>query len=535
MTARGIDGGRARPERGRLSCFTPVWGILADLEVANTGGRITFLRMISIRSAVCVGLLLAASAPAAPATPAAPEALAIRSSVVKIESTAVEPDYRIPWNPGRVGGGSGTGFIISGNRVMTNAHVVRNSRFLSLSKDGAPQSYRARVQHIAHDADLAVLEVEDPAFFEGVAPLEFGGVPELESTVSVYGFPIGGGRLSVTRGVVSRVDFQTYSHSGADAHLAIQIDAAINPGNSGGPVMQDGKVVGVAFQGYRGDVAQNTGYMIPTPVIHRFLSDIEDGKYDRYMDLAANYFPLQNPAMREALGLDSDSVGVMVGDVFGGGSAEGYLEPGDVLLTIDGLPIDSAGSVELEGEIVPLAEVVERKQKGDQVDLEILRDQEPMQISIPLDQPWPFQLSANRYDVKPRYAIFGGLVFQPVDQNFMRSHSPGNLRLRHLFNFYVTEHVYKDHPELITLSEVLADPANAYAQKFKYEVVDKINDVDIKTLEDVTTAFEKPVDYHVIEFLGQGRPVVLDAQELKEAEPRIRQRYQVAQPVNLEE
>ena len=45
----------------------------------------------------------------------------------------------------------------------------------------------------------------------------------------------------------------------------MQIDAAINPGNSGGPVLQEGKVVGVAFQGYSGDVAQNVGYMIPTP------------------------------------------------------------------------------------------------------------------------------------------------------------------------------------------------------------------------------------------------------------------------------
>ena len=53
------------------------------------------------------------------------------------------------------------------------------------------------------------------------------------------------------------------------------------PGNSGGPVMQNAKVVGVAFQGYSGDVAQGVAYMIPTPVIQRFLKDIEDGHYDQ--------------------------------------------------------------------------------------------------------------------------------------------------------------------------------------------------------------------------------------------------------------
>ena len=81
--------------------------------------------------------------------------------------------------------------------------------------------------------------------------------------------------MSVTTGIVSRVDFQLYTHSSIDQHLAIQISAQINPGNSGGPVMQNGKVVGVAFQGYSGDVAQGVAYMIPTPVINRFLRTSE--------------------------------------------------------------------------------------------------------------------------------------------------------------------------------------------------------------------------------------------------------------------
>ena len=83
--------------------------------------------------------------------------------------------------------------------------------------------------------------------------------------------------MSVTTGIVSRIDFQLYTHSSVDQHLAIQISAQINPGNSGGPVMQDGKVVGVAFQGYSGDVAQGVAYMIPTPVMNRVLEDISNG------------------------------------------------------------------------------------------------------------------------------------------------------------------------------------------------------------------------------------------------------------------
>jgi hypothetical protein len=71
-----------------------------------------------------------------------------------------------------------------------------------------------------------------------MTPLRFGGIPQLESTVSAYGYPLGGERMSVTAGIVSRVDFQLYTHSGVDSHLTVQISAQINPGNSGGPVMR---------------------------------------------------------------------------------------------------------------------------------------------------------------------------------------------------------------------------------------------------------------------------------------------------------
>ncbi|MCX7869391.1 MAG: serine protease, partial [Terrimicrobiaceae bacterium] len=166
---------------------------------------------------IAAWVLLAAvvSAPGAPDT--------VASSLVRIVATSQEPDYIQPWSGGRVGGGSGSGFIISGNRILTNAHVISNARYLAVSREGDPRVYPARVLHEGHDCDLALLTVDDARFFKGSRPLEFGGIPAIESTVSVYGYPIGGDRLSVTRGVVSRIDFQPYAHTGVDAHLTVQI------------------------------------------------------------------------------------------------------------------------------------------------------------------------------------------------------------------------------------------------------------------------------------------------------------------------
>ncbi len=453
--------------------------------------------------------------------------------MVRISTTAQQPDYLVPWNPGNVGGGVGAGFVISGKRIMTNAHVVSNATFITVVKEGDPTPWEARVLHVAHDCDLAILGVYDEKFFEGTKPLEFGGIPELESTVSAYGYPIGGDRLSVTTGVVSRIDFQPYSHSEVDSHLAIQIDAAINPGNSGGPVMQNGKVVGVAFQGFSGAVAQNVGYMIPTPVVRRFLQDVEDGSYDRYMDLGATYFPILNPAKRKALGIEEPDRGVIIGSVFDGGPAQEKLQPGDVILSVDGYKVYADGKIDLDGERTEMAEIFERKFKGDKVKLELLRDGAKQDLTIDLDRPWPFDMQARAYDKRPRFVLVGGLLFQPLNRDFLDAQKDVDTRLRYFFDFYVSDHLYRERPEVIVLSEILKDPVNTYAAPFKGGIVDKINGQRIKSLDDVAAAFEQPGEFHVIEILGEGRPIVLERSALAEAGERIRQRYRVTTEQNL--
>src|SRR5256885_9244913 len=162
-----------------------------------------------------------------------------------------------------LGRGVGAGFVIEGNRIMTNAHVVSNSRYLTVERDGDPNKYQAKVLFVAHDCDLALITVDSPNFYKNMVPLKFGGIPELESTVSAYGYPIGGERMSVTTGIVSRIDFQLYTHSSIDQHLAIQISAQINPGNSGGPVMENDQAIGVALPRYHGRFSQADAYMIP--------------------------------------------------------------------------------------------------------------------------------------------------------------------------------------------------------------------------------------------------------------------------------
>jgi len=460
-------------------------------------------------------------------------------AIVRVEVSALVPDYRTPWNAGSPAGGSGSGFFIGDKRFLTNAHVVSNATRVLVRRLNDPSPHFARVVHVAHDCDLAMVELVDGKAFEDVEALELGGIPGLDSEVLAVGYPIGGERLSVTRGVVSRIDFQSYSHSAVDQHLAIQIDAAINPGNSGGPVLQDGKVVGVAFQGFTGAVAQNVGYMIPTPVVERFLKDVEDGSYDRYVDLAISEFPIQNPAQRRALGLEDDGVGVYVARVNAAGSAAGVIEEGDVLLSIDGNPVLNNGLIRLDGELVNLNEVVERMFADDEVKVELWRGGELVERVVTLKPFEPYLINANQYDVRPQYTVVAGLLFQPLDRNLVAAHGLSSPTVRHWFDNFVGDDLYLERRQPVILTTILPDEINSGIQGFDKSLVDSINGV---LVTDLATAHRALWDeggdtdgFLVVRLVDQERPLVIERARLGAAQERIKRLYGIGEESYLGE
>jgi len=469
----------------------------------------------------------------APLLAAQPLPSDVYHSVLRVEVATQVPDYETPWNAGRFSSCIGTAFIIGKNRILTNAHVVSNARRVLITVHGSSVKYPAKVDFIAHDCDLALLSVENFKDFEAFPAFELGEVPSLESQVRVIGYPIGGERISVTRGVVSRIDFQPYSHSRADSHLAVQIDAAINPGNSGGPVVQDGKVVGVAFQGLR--QADNTGYMIPTPVIQRFLKDIEDGHYDQYVDLGITEFALHNPAMRQALGLVDNGQGVLVTHVAPTSSSDGFLKPGDVLTSLDGLPVDSAGMVTIAGENMNLNEVVERKFAGDKVDVRFSRKGAPNKVDIPLKPlPWS-RMYAVQYEQKPRYMVFAGLVFQPLDTNLFASAKFDDVTLRRLYTDYVPKGLFQKHKDVVVLTRVESDPVTSLLGDFTGFAVNKINGVEVTDLQQAYDLLHPQVipEFYQIELFDANRPLIIPSAKVQQANQRVAKNYGIARLENL--
>ena len=152
---------------------------------------------------------------------------------------------------------------------------------------------------------ITILTVENDKFWRNLQPLTFDyKTPKLQDIVVVVGYPIGGDNICVTKGVVSRVGFVSYSHA-LENLFSLQIDAAINPGNSGGPTIMNNKVVGVAFETHLN--SQNIGYCIPIRVVMHFLNDIEQhGKYTNFPKLGFRWQKIENPSLKKYLKMVPD-------------------------------------------------------------------------------------------------------------------------------------------------------------------------------------------------------------------------------------
>ncbi len=453
----------------------------------------------------------------------------LKKSIVKIYGTYQRDNFLYPWQAGRPSQGSGSGFIIKGRKILTNAHVVSNARFLEVQREGNAKRYPAEILFVAHDCDLALITVRDDEFFKGLGDadlLQIADVlPDLNEEVIAMGYPMGGDRISITKGVVSRIDYGIYSHSGLDSHLILQIDAAINPGNSGGPVLYKNKVIGVAFQGIPG--SQNIGYAIPIQVIKHFLADIADGSYDGYPELGIEFRQLVNPALQKQLGLPDPQYGIAVSYVDPFGCAAGYMLPGDILLNIDDSPIYNDGTIEIDGQQLLFFEIFERKLYGETVKFKLIRNGSVQEVKIVLqnkNDPFTFRYI---YDKKPDYYTIGGLVFSPLSRELIAAlgYSAG-AQLYYLMNYVKVDDLYKDRQEFVVLIARLPHPINTYCDPFMLHVLDSINGVKIASLADIKEALQRSNGkFHIFKFLNKDDELVMDASELDSANSAIQTTY----------
>lgn len=451
----------------------------------------------------------------------------VRSAIVKVYTTYQRSNLVRPWEMLTQQSLTGSGAIISGNRILTNAHVVSDQTFVQVQRADLPDKHVARLVAVSHEFDLALLTAE-ASFFEGTQPLAIGSLPAVGDPVVALGFPTGGTRIAVTKGVVSRIDRDSYSHS-QHANLVCQIDAAINPGSSGGPVLSDGKIAGVAFQSGSGE---NIAYIVPAPVIEHFLKDLADGRHDGSPTVPLRWQVLENPQLRSHCGMAGGQSGVLLLKVAPRFEGDDRLRVRDVLLGIDEFDLANDGTIEFRaGERIGFPYAIERMQVGDSVTLRILRDGKPRDVALPLSAAKGYGdlVPRSQYEKTPSYYVLGGLVFSPLTLNYLQAWGdwddvPIHLR-RYYYEMRTTENAERE--EIVVLIDVLPDELNV-GYGFHQSVVSEANGRPIGTLRGLVAAIEGhegPVHHMVLE--DREAEIVLRKEDLLSRGPQILERYRV--------
>lgn len=454
----------------------------------------------------------------------------LRDSVFKIHVTVRAPDALRPWSKQPPAEQSGSGVLIEGGRILTNAHVVRYATQVRVQPNQSSEKLGARVTAISVGMDLAVLELDDPAGLEGRPAAALAATrPRVGAKVATFGFPIGGEALSVTEGAVSRIEYAPYNDG--EGGLRIQIDAAINPGNSGGPAAVDGEVVGLCYSGIRG--ADNIGYVIPNEEVQAFLADAADGAVQGKPHLDLQLQTIENAALRAKLGLDRATTGLMVSSA-PEGVLSGRLQPWDVLCRIGPHAIDNDGMVAGEdGLRLSWQYWVAKCERDGALPLSIVRGAAPpVEVAVPAARSDDrlLQPLGNRY---PSYFVWGPLVFSPVYADY----APGIVRnvLGHSSPIVERLGDAQAFPgeELVMLcSQVLPHALSKGYDAGPFSVVGRLNGAAVKNLAHLVTLLRDCRDeYVVFEFADEGtETLVFVRAEVEAAQEEILEENGIRNP-----
>ena len=287
--------------------------------------------------------------------------------------------------------------------------------------------------------------------------------------------------------------------------------------------------------------AENIGYMIPTTVIKHFLADIEDGKYDGFGSVGFSFYPgLHNKSYAQYLKLPPTEQGIIVLNTMMHSSVESVFEPGDVITRVDQYDIDNDGMVKIHGLTLHMAEVVEQKQLGENIELEFYRNGEKKKTTAVAALNKPILAYWKEFDTPPQYVVYAGLTFVPLSRNFLETWGPNwTIDIPHYLKYLFTDSDYlntdRQRREYVVLSEILPDEVNSYCGGFKNKVVEKINGVNIWSLSNLPDAFTKSEDgFCRIKFMGTDTQLILDQAQAAIRHPEIFKKYNVPKEMNLE-
>jgi hypothetical protein len=453
---------------------------------------------------------------------------ALRKGIVSLRVTGQDWNARAPWEKQAPWTRTVTGLVVPGRHILAASTAFGNHLLVEAQKLGGEARTVARVSLVDQEGPLALVEVDDPAFWADLAPLPLARDAPVEGTLTIHRWQRAG-LLDSYPGTVRQVRAGRHGFSQTTL-LTLEVATATDGLGDSEVVMADGRVAGLVT-GRGGD----TFAALAAPVLAQFLDGAAKGRWGGFARAGLAWQELTNPALREALSLAPGESGVRLTRVAPNGSAGGVLREGDVLLELGGSKIDAQGRYEhpTYGKTLMALLFTDGREPGETLVARVLRDGQRLELPLTLRRMMPDEEKVPPYQFGrgPGYVVVGGLVFQELTRQYLGAWGDWARRAPpRLLVAIDREGAVPDAkaPRIVLLASVLPDAANLGFQDLRDQIVARVNGRAVGSLDDVREAVRHPQGaFHVIDLLpGQNAArVVIGVDEARAAAARLQTAY----------
>ncbi|MFA6426538.1 MAG: hypothetical protein WCW64_10220 [Phycisphaerae bacterium] len=461
----------------------------------------------------------------------------MKDSLVYLKISYYGYEQYQPWRNTNLTEGWGVGIAIDKNKIITPAYNIANAAEIQAKRFGQNEFIAAKIKIVSYENNLALIELDANSIKKPLAPLTFTGQYKKGAPAEFYW-------LSATdqiysgRGYLDRASVDS-TPLGFSKILTFVAANTSDKTGSGQLYCIGTKPLGIA--GWSNE--NKEAGIIPAEVINRFLSDYKDGTYNGTGAIGFTTTALLDSALRKYLKMPADmQTGVYVADVFTLGTAADILKTGDVILSIDGFPLNPYGRfTHKQYNAIYYDYLITSKTAGDKITFDIFRAGKKQTLKTTVKNFNVSDMLVPWYDLdsQPEYCVIGGCILQKLTKTYMaaRGENWAAKSEPHIYN-YLLNSAFKptdDRKSIVVLSFILPSDITLGYHGLSQLVIDKINGMKISSMRDVPAALAlNPQEkYDVIEFEFDEPKIVLDRTKLPQANITIAQSYGIDKAANI--
>jgi hypothetical protein len=415
----------------------------------------------------------------------------LNNSIIKIITYTIDYNWYNPYKISDDNKSTGTGFFISNNYILTCAHVIDKATNIVFTLPlSGKKTYEAEIIGICYDKDIAILK---PKNYNSKFYLEIDNSDNVKEgdIVTAVGYPLSQDNPKSTKGIISG------RHG-----TFIQTDAPINPGNSGGCLLNDkNKVIAINSAKISSKIAENIGFCIPINDYKIIEQDLKNKKklIINKPNLVTD-FTNTTEELLKYLNLNSID-GYVIRKIYKTSPFyKSRIEKGDILCYFDNYKIDSYGEClpEWSQYKIHINNLLDRYSIGSSINIKFISVKNNLELisdKITFEDIDYYKLNMKHPPFENiNYEIFGGLIFMDLTINHLINLEDSNVSIKNIINLKNYIKRRKRFKNRIILANILGESLiNKNNVLKKGDIIKRINNIKVRTIEDVKKALEQPI------------------------------------------